>query len=269
MAQPPPTPRTPRLQDLRFQFQPVVALSDGDGVGTWFEALVRWHLPDGTIQGPPAVLPYWLGPTRRHAFTTFTLHQAARVLAAHPALHLSVNLSPEQLVHPGTVPALRSLRREVRQRLVIELTEQRIHDLHGYWRALEEVRSLCAAIVLDDVSFDDLAWRFRPGAPIDGVKFDRELLPALLGGPRADEAQALLDRVRAHAAVRVAEGVEDPAALARLTASGVSHAQGFGIGAPSAALGTDAPHAVRDTYLDRGYRPRAVPVRRSASDSND
>lgn len=243
-----PHKRAPRLQELRFQYQPVVALDHEAPGGTWFEALVRWNLPDGTILGPLAVLPYWLGPTRRHAFTSYTVQQAALTLSRHAYARLSINLSPDQLVHPGTVQALAALRPQVRERLVIELTEQRIADIRGYWRALEAIHDVCGMIVLDDVSFDDMANRYRPGAPIDGVKLDRDLLPALLGGDRRDAALAVLDHARERFGVIVAEGIEDPVAVDALVTLGISHVQGFGIGAP-------AP------WLDASTRPMANAAR--------
>ncbi len=259
-----PHKRAPRLQELRFQYQPVVALDETAPGGTWFEALVRWNLTDGTILGPLAVLPYWLGPTRRHAFTTFTVQQAALTLSRHANARLSINLSPDQLVHPGTVQALAALRPQVRERLVIELTEQRIADIRGYWRALEAIREVCGMIVLDDVSFDDMASRYRPGAPVDGVKLDRDLLPALLGRERHDAALALLERARERFGVIVAEGIEDPVALDALATLGISHVQGFGIGAPAPRLDAGTG-LVANATLALGRAPAAAGTRAGGS----
>ena len=71
--------RAPRIDELRFQYQPIVPLSP-DEPG-WSEALVRWQLDDGTIRGPNDVLPHWLASARLEVFTRFSLERAAVALA--------------------------------------------------------------------------------------------------------------------------------------------------------------------------------------------
>ena len=151
--------RYPRLQDLTYQYQPIE--SAADGVAEWHEALVRWRLPDGTVRGPLDVLPYWLSPTRADTFTRFTVTRAAAALLQTPGSRLSINLSPAQVMQPSALHALRGLKPELQQRLVIELTEQQIHNLDAYWQGLESLRGDCALVLLDDVTFDDLDLRFR------------------------------------------------------------------------------------------------------------
>ena len=89
----------PALEELGFQYQPVAPISPG-GLG-WHEALVRWHLPDGTIRGPLEVLPYWLGPHRQPVFTRFTVDRAASRLRGDAHARLSIDLSPRQVTHPA------------------------------------------------------------------------------------------------------------------------------------------------------------------------
>jgi EAL domain-containing protein (putative c-di-GMP-specific phosphodiesterase class I) len=236
--------RHPRLQDLHYQFQPIEAA--GDGIVHWYEALVRWRLPDGTVRGPLDVLPYWLAPTRSEAFTRFTVTRAAETLLASPGARLSINLSPAQVTQPAAVHALRGLQPELQQRLVVELTEQQIRNLDAYWQGLEGVREHCAAVLLDDVTFDDLDRRCRKGAPIDGIKLDRSLLPALLGGTYHQRALDLVGDALERFGTVVVEGVEDPTARQQLTDLGITHLQGFGIGTPSPSIPLDAGAATFD-----------------------
>ena len=226
--------RYPRLEDLHFQFQPIE--SAPDGVVRWHEALVRWRLRDGTVRGPLDVLPYWLARARSETFTHFTVTRAAEALRASPGARVSINLSPGQVAQPAAVEALRRLQPELKTRLVVELTEQRIRNLDAYWQGLERVREHVALVLLDDVTFDDLDRRFRQGEPIDGVKLDRSLLPALLGGSDHDRARRLVDAALERFSVVVAEGVEDPSARQALAELGVTHLQGFGLGTPSPAI---------------------------------
>lgn len=247
--------RYPRLEDLRFQYQPIE--SAADGVVRWYEALVRWRLRDGTVRGPLDVLPYWLARARSETFTHFTVARAAEALRATPGARVSVNLSPGQVAQPAAVEALRRLQPELKSRLVIELTEQRIHNLDAYWEGLERVRAHAALVLLDDVTFDDLDRRFRRGAPIDGIKLDRSLLPALLGGSDHRRARELVEDALQRFGLVVAEGVEDPAARPALTGLGVTHLQGFGIGTPAPAIATQGRVAAVPVMADpRPARPR-------------
>src|SRR5690606_2464958 len=107
-----PERRAPRLSELRFQYQPIVSLSASET--GWSEALVRWHMPDGTVRGPLDILPHWLSPARHGEFTRFCIERAAAVVATNPAVHVSLNLSPAQMIHPGTVTALERLLPEIR-----------------------------------------------------------------------------------------------------------------------------------------------------------
>ncbi|HKI59213.1 MAG TPA: EAL domain-containing protein [Trueperaceae bacterium] len=229
-----PALRYPRLQDLTHQFQPIESAATGGA--EWHEALVRWRLPDGTVRGPLDVLPFWLSPTRSDTFTRFTVTRAAAALLDAPGSRLSINLSPSQVTQPSALHALRTLKPELQGRLVVELTEQQIHNLDAYWQGLESLRGDCAMVLLDDVTFDDLDLRFRKGAPIDGIKLDRSLLPALLGGTYHQRAVDLVQDARERFDIVVAEGVEDPTARDHLAGLGVTHLQGFGIGRPVARI---------------------------------
>ncbi len=237
--------RYPRLEDLHYQFQPIESAADGSVA--WFEALVRWRLPDGTVRGPLDILPYWLAPTRSETFTRFTVARAAEALRSSPGIRLSINLSPTQVTQPAALQALQSLNPDLQRRLVVELTEQQIRNLDAYWRGLEAIREHCAQVLLDDITFDDLDHRFRRGAPIDGVKLDRNLLPALLGGTFHQRAVDLVDDARDRFGVVVAEGVEDSTVRGRLKQLGITHLQGFGIAMPAASI-----QAARDVLGDAG-----------------
>ncbi len=235
MREPPrsPVPIVP-LDALRFQFQPVVALHDG--VDGWHEALVRWHLPDGTVRGPLDVLPYWLAPVRLPAFTQFTVQHAAESLQVEPGARLSVNLSPRQVTHPVVVRLLEALLPAVRGRLIVELTEQRYRDLAGLWSSLAVLGADLDVVLLDDVTCEDLQRRWRIDAPVDGIKLDRSVLARLLDPDDHRATARLVREAAARYAIVVAEGIEDPAQLDALEGLGVTHVQGFGLGRPSPVL---------------------------------
>lgn len=235
------SPQLPRLEELRHLFQPVVPLSEGEG---WSEALVRWQLQDGTVRGPLDILPYWFTPNRLEEFTRFSLDRAGRAAVANPTARVSVNLSPAQLLLPGTLATLEGMLPTVRSRIHIELTEQLYSDGSAIADKLRHLRQRCGVVLLDDVTPADLANRTRFDAPIDGVKVDRTVILAVLGqkseGISQETARRFIAEVTARYPIVVAEGIEDPIACEELAALGVSHVQGFGIARPAPELRSEA-----------------------------
>lgn len=225
-----PDRRAPRLTDLRFQYQPIVSLSAGEP--GWSEALVRWQLPDGTVRGPLDILPHWLSPSRHDEFTRFCIEKAAAVIAADRDSLVSINLSPAQVMHPATVGTLEGLLPAIRNRLRIELTEQRVYDVGALWGSLGLVRDRCGLVLLDDVTLDDMDLRTRAGAPIDGVKVDRSVIARLTDGDDRPRIEAFLRDATERFAIVVAEGIEDTVVCEGLRELGVSHVQGFAIARP-------------------------------------
>lgn len=271
----PPASSTPvvPLDALRFQFQPVVAL--GDGAAGWHEALVRWHLPDGTVRGPLDVLPYWLAPIRLPAFTQFTVQSAAESLQAHPDARLSVNLSPRQVTHPVVLRLLEALLPSVRGRLIVELTEQRYRDLVGLWSSLATLGADLDVVLLDDVTCDDLRRRWRIDAPVDGIKLDRSVLARLLDPDDREAISRLVRDAASRYAIVVAEGIENPSHLEVLEGLGVTHVQGFGLGRPGTQLVEDVSARALarsgSAAASCGPRPDAPPpgAPRAAADSGN
>ncbi len=227
----------PRLDELKHLFQPVVPLGSGEG---WSEALVRWQMKDGTVRGPLDILPFWMSPNRLEAFTRFSLDRAGRAAVSNPAARVSINLSPAQILLPGTLHTLEGMVPEVRSRLHIELTEQVYSDGGALADRLRLLKERCGVVLLDDVTPTDLATRMRFDSPVDGVKVDRSVVLALLGAPDEELSQAaarsfVIEVVERFELV-VAEGIEDPNACEALAALGVSHVQGFGIARPAPEL---------------------------------
>lgn len=226
-------PDGPRLQDLVFHYQPIV---DPHATAVSYEALVRWPLPDGTIRGPGDFLEAMLAEDAIDGFTRYTITDLVTELAARPdvpAVHL--NLSPRQLTLPVTRHLLTGLRPGVRDRLVVELTEQGIPDMEAYGASVRLLAAEGLRVVLDDVEPGDLPRRLPPDLPVRGVKVDRSVVPELLWAPWSQHARAVR-----HLAERglqlTAEGVEDAAAVTALRRFGFTRFQGFGLATPCASL---------------------------------
>ncbi len=244
-------PMSPELDDLQHFYQPIASL--GAAPAGWSEALVRWRLADGTVRGPLDILPYWLAPGRREAFTHFTLLRAAQALATNPGVSMSINLTPGQLLLPVTLCTVTGMLESVTRRLYVEVVEAQPEESPALARQLAVLRERCGAVLLDDVTPTDLDGRLRFGTPVDGVKLDRSVVRAALysEGVLRDGAQEFIQRARDRFEFVVAEGVEDASACEALKALGASHVQGFGIAKPEAELRTsvtitsDRHHAER------------------------
>jgi EAL domain-containing protein (putative c-di-GMP-specific phosphodiesterase class I) len=114
------------------------------------------------------------------------------------------------------------------------VTEQHYRDVMGLWSTLESLATQCQLVLLDDLTVEDLRRPARAHAPVDGIKLDRTVLAALVDpdtrAATADALRGVADRY----AIVVAEGVEDVGHLQLLDGLGITHAQGFGIGRPTA-----------------------------------
>lgn len=224
----------PPLHELAYMYQPIVA--PGGREPTWAEALVRWRLPDGTVRGPLDILPHWLAEPRQEAFTRFSIERAAATLSSHAGAVVSMNLSPNQVMHSQTPTSLDRLLPAVRRRLRVELTEQSFGDGKRLWSSLALLRERCGAVLLDDLTEADARERIPSADLVDGVKVDRSVTAGLadprLRGRLERFVRGLADRFP----IVVVEGVEDPAIADGLFELGATHLQGFGIGQPSPDL---------------------------------
>lgn len=234
----------PALSDLLFHYQPIFGLALKPII---YEALVRWRNPEGLILAPVHFLAELLeGPDDTlAAFTALTIDSAAAQIHQNDLMpRVSINLSPAQICRQDTFDHLSSLPERIRERLIIEVTEQHLPDRETYSLWLGETAALGLDLILDDLLPEDFESRLLPRLPVEGVKLDRRLLSELLS-PNPD-AQ-LLDSVRSlrHLKLSVAvEGVEHQSQLEVLARYGFDRFQGFGLGMP-----LPAPTAERSVSL--------------------
>lgn len=226
----------PRLHELVFHFQPIFAIDDRSVDA--FEALVRWPRPDGTVLGPDVFLGPILQGEGLAAFTRYGIVRLATLLAERPevpALHL--NLSPRQLALPDVERLFADLHDDIRRRLRIELTEQRIPDPGAYGASIERLVRLGVEVWLDDVRPDELPWRLPDRMLVAGVKLDKEVVRAWVDAP-CGETDAAVRRLAERRVPVTAEGIEDASLLPTLRDAGVAFVQGFGLGTPQPDLGS-------------------------------
>lgn len=224
----------PRLRDLAFHYQPIFAEDLRRPVG--YEALVRWPRPDGTVRGPADFLGSFLSGQELEPFTRHGLTAVGTLLASRPAVpRLHVNLSPQQLMLPVVPQLLTRLRPAVRDRLVVELTQQRVPDLDGFAASVGELRDAGVRVLLDDVIPSELPTRLPPHLPVIGIKVASSVIPELLVAPWGAAGRSIRRLVKGGLFV-AAEGVEDPASLPALRELGIGSFQGFGLARPQRSL---------------------------------
>lgn len=210
-----------------------------------FEALLRWQhhtqgliLPDHFIplaEKTGMILPIgeWvLDEACRQIQEWRTLHQAS--------WHVSVNLSPAQLNHPGLVPMVRDIldRHQLSPRaLTLEVTETTaMHDVESSMAILRQLTDMGVRISIDDFGTGYSSLLYLKRLPAGELKIDRGFVHAL---GQSNEDKAIIASILALADIlhvsTVAEGVETLEQLELLTSLGCQALQGFLLGRPRPA----------------------------------
>lgn len=167
------------------------------------------------------------------------IEAASGALSRWPGF-LSVNVSPATLLDPRLVRALSGL---ALPRVVLELTEHApVSDYSPLLRALAPLRAAGLRLAVDDCGAGYASLAHVLALAPDILKLDVALVRDVDTHPvRQALVRALLAFARATGAHVVAEGVETPAELSRLTDLGVDLAQGYLLGRPSAQLPLPLP----------------------------
>jgi diguanylate cyclase (GGDEF)-like protein/PAS domain S-box-containing protein len=221
---------------FRLEYQPQLDLVTGLPHGV--EALMRWDHPShGTIapdrfiaiaesSGLIGRLGAWAVDT---AVTDYT--RLGMAGGGHP-LTMSVNVSARQLGDAGfaaTVESLLAERRVHPSRLTVELTESAlITDAPQAQRTIDALTGLGVRLSIDDFGTGHAGFRYLKDFPIGEIKIDRSFIRQL---GVSDEGTALvvscIELAHALGVAVVAEGVETPAQLERLTDLGCDIVQGY------------------------------------------
>ncbi|MGZ8752275.1 MAG: putative bifunctional diguanylate cyclase/phosphodiesterase, partial [Acidimicrobiia bacterium] len=228
--------------EFELAYQPIYALDDAALVSC--EALLRWRRPGhglvlpgefieaAEVLGLIVPMGEWV---LREACRQFASWQRTDPAAAR--FTLSVNVSPNQLVHPGFVGSVRSILAETGvhpELLSLEMTERALlGDLVGALLALDELRDVGVSIWLDDFGAGYSSLEYLKRLSLDGLKLDRSFV-SCLAADAADEAivGAVITMAHALGMAVVGEGVEHADQQHRLTQLACDYAQGFLFAAP-------------------------------------
>ncbi len=217
-------------KQLSLRYQPIVAI-DGEEMPE-VEALARWRHPEmGDI---PASL---LIETAENCGLIRTLgkwvfERALADISAYPDLHVSINLSVNQLncdQFAGELLASARKHGVEPRRVWLEITESKeIENSEPVLHTLRTLREMGFRIALDDFGTGYSSLAFLKNYPLDRIKLDMSLLHDLARDPGGD---AVIDAAVAIATrfdlQIVAEGIETGDQAEQLRASGCTHLQGY------------------------------------------
>lgn len=237
---------------LELHYQPKFALADGHLEG--FEALVRWRHPKLGLLLPDRFVPLAELSDTIQALTCWVVDHAfaqqRRWNEAGHDLSMAINLSVRNLLNaecPSRVGKALAEHQLDPARIELELTETALMaDPALSMATLAALAALGVRLVVDDfgTGYSSLAYLKR--FPLHALKVDRSFVQEMQQDAQSQAiVRSTVRMARDLGLGTVAEGVEDPAAVAELRDCGCDLAQGFALGRPV------APDACAD-YLSAG-----------------
>ena len=226
--------------ELVLHYQPIMGVADESLQG--YEALVRWNHPRRGLLGPGQFIAAAERARLISSIGDWVVAEACREAAGwlDPALSVAVNLTAQELAHPGVVTSVTAaLARSglAGSRLIVELTESAILPSQDAVAAhLVQLRSLGVRIAIDDfgTGYSSLSQLRDLTASI--LKIDRSFLADIDQDPAASAiVGAVVTMAHAVGLTVVAEGIERPAQLELARAMGCDLAQGYLLGRPGSA----------------------------------
>jgi sensor c-di-GMP phosphodiesterase-like protein len=227
-----------RRDEFFMCYQPIIRLETGEWVGA--EALVRWRRADGTLVGPDLFIPVAEQSKLITRITERVLqlvaHDAGHFLAAHPAFHVALNLSAEDLHSARIVEQLGVMLARCGARpsnLIVELTERGFLNLSSAREVIAALREKGIEVAIDDFGTGYSSLSYLESLDLDFLKIDRSFIEAIgTGAPISLVVGHVITMARSMGLRTIAEGIESQAQAEFLRERGVEYAQGFLFGRP-------------------------------------
>jgi diguanylate cyclase (GGDEF)-like protein/PAS domain S-box-containing protein len=228
--------------ELTVHYQPIASLKDDRIVA--MEALVRWHHPSRGLLGPMEFIPFAEETDLIFKLGRYVLREACQTMAAWrrdlPGAqdsYVTVNLSAHQLSDPELLDSISGALEESGlppEALVMEVTESILmSDTSTSIAMLGGIHEMGVGLAIDDfgTGYSSLAQLKR--FPVKIVKIDKSFVDGL-GTFDNDEAivAAIVQLSKALDLVVLAEGVETPVQLQRVTELGCDLYQGYLLARP-------------------------------------
>lgn len=243
-------------------FEQQVDLATGNLTG--FEVLARWEHPTRGLIGPDRFISI-AEETGMIADLSMSIMRQAFAVARDwdQALTLSVNISPWQLRDAWLAQKIIKTLTETgfpASRLEIEVTESALFDNLALAQSIAgSLKNQGVRLALDDFGTGYSSLAHLRALPFDRIKIDKSFVTSINEAP--DSAAIVTAIVRLGESLNLpvtAEGVEDGAIAARLTAMGCGKAQGWYYGKPLSAVGVRTLLAERH-MIAAAQTPDTVP----------
>lgn len=221
---------------LHLAYQPVVSSATGQVL--FYEALARLF----DERGQPIPAAYFIPAVEQmglaYQLDCRVLAMAAMELKAHATLQLAINISGSTAEHPewsAHMEAALDGRRDLASRLIIEITETvQMRDMGVTRRFVDFAQNMGGRVALDDFGAGFTTVQQLSGLNVQLMKLDRALVAGIDGNVQQQQVlRAMIALARSLGLKIVAEGVEDSAVAAWLTAEKVEMQQGYHHGHPA------------------------------------
>ena len=224
-----------RLQDalneaaITVHYQPIISLKTGKIVGA--EALARWRQPDGSYLSPEIFIPL---AEQTGLITELTVsvvnnifHDLGKWLSLHPEVHVSINLSVEDIgstTLPGVLSRQLNHWQVAPSQIALELTERGFADPTTALPVIAGYRKAGHAIYIDDFGTGYSSLRYLQDLEVDALKIDKSFVDAL---EHQQVTPYIIEMAKTLKLDIVAEGIETSCQQAWLQQHGVHYGQGW------------------------------------------
>jgi EAL domain-containing protein (putative c-di-GMP-specific phosphodiesterase class I) len=219
-----------RRGEISAWFQPQIDVRDGRVVGA--EALCRWVHPVRGPVPPSEFIPAAEETGLIEEIGVFMARQSC-IAIERWRIDVSVNVSPLQLETAAFTNWLEHQLSGVStgdSTLTIEITEdQPVRNVTAAVRRIDRLRALGVGVAIDDFGAGQSSLKQLRRLHATELKLDRSLVVDENAAERIAQA---IGAARASGVRTVAEGIETPEQLERITRLGCDRAQGYLLGRP-------------------------------------
>jgi diguanylate cyclase (GGDEF)-like protein len=226
---------------IRMVYQPQ---SNGRGVMTGAEALMRWTSPSRGEVPPSVFIPLAEACGLSEQLGAFALRQSFTDAKRWPGLKIAINVSTLEIRSGRLFELLKTLLQETGatpSQFELEITEGvLLHDTVEVCKTLAAIRRLGFKIALDDFGTGYSSLSYLRGLPIDKIKIDRSFITHLGLRPECESiVKAIMNLALALDLKVIAEGVETQTQMDRLADVGCHQIQGYLYSRPIEAADLD------------------------------
>jgi len=231
--------------ELVVLYQPIASVATGTIVA--LEALVRWNHPTRGLLGPMEFIPFAEETDLIFSLGRWVLREACAAMArwrrevpGAEQAYITVNLSVHQLSDSTLLQTIAEALSDSGlppEGLVLEVTESLLmSDTSETVDALNGIHAMGVGLAIDDFGTGESSLARLKRFPVKVLKIDKSFVDGL-GILQTDEAivAAIVQLSKALGLVVLAEGVETPTHLERVTALGCDLYQGYLMSRPISA----------------------------------